>query len=619
MLQMSGLERARSALEKGVPFPSGSLLVPIARSWERCVGHGLVPTGEPESPIVGAGELGQRRERNGPLRRLAIAEMQVLHAQIAGSNVMIAFADPDGVVLDTVSDQVFAESSAGRSIIPGSVWGERERGTNALGLAVIEGQPVVVHGREHYFACHGHLSCMAAPIHDARGALAGVLDASCSNEARQQHTHALVRMAATHIENGLIFQGSADLLIFAFHPRAEYLDTLSAGLVALSRDGEVRSLNRQSRGLLAGLAPEIGSRFEDLFDARFDVAMTNLLGGGVLQLRDRAGSGVLVVCRQIGQRGAPTVRPRRRAAAVAVLPEGRDVGFVCDDPVLRRAMHGLPGATARRMAVHIHGDTGTGKELMARHVHAVSGRDGPFVAVNCGAIPESLFVAELFGHDRGAFTNARSDGAPGLARLADGGTLFLDEVAEIPFAAQTALLRFLDTKDVRAIGGQKAVTVDVQVVSATNRDLEQAVARRAFRADLYFRLSAFAIALPPLRDRADFAAVVRHLMATIAPEMAITDEAVAALRARAWPGNIRELHAALQRAVISTEANFLDETAFEAGHDARRDVCADCGGHPLNGRKCRQIRDTYRATGNNIAEAARLLGVSRNTVYKHIR
>lgn len=147
--------------------------------------------------------------------------MQILYSQIAGSDFMIALADSDAVVLDTISDQRFAESTAGRTIIPGSTWDEATRGTNALGVVVTERQPAAVYGREHYFACHGDLSCMAAPICDSDGRMLGLLDASCANDARQQHTHVLVRMAASQIENGLIYQEREGEFIFAFHPRME--------------------------------------------------------------------------------------------------------------------------------------------------------------------------------------------------------------------------------------------------------------------------------------------------------------------------------------------------------------------------------------------------------------
>ena len=622
MPSLSGIERARTALARGLPLPAGAVDDPVARSWRRCVAQGLDPSAPPPANVIPFAEVTRRREERALLRRLALAEMQLLHAQIAGSDFMIAFADLDGVVLDTVSDRRFAESAAGRSILPGSVWHEEERGTNALGLAVREQAPVAIYGPEHYFTCHAHLTCMAVPIFDPAGRIAGLIDASCSNEARQQHTHALLRMAAAEMENALIYQEHADALILAFHPRTEYLDTFSAGLVAVTPDGEVRAVNRPGHALLAGLDIRAGGRFEDLFDVRFGPAMDSVIGDGILRARDRAGSAVYLVCRRFGSRGPLARQVSLHSASLhtasRLAAPASTLGFVCEDPALLRRMRGLPKAVAARTAVLVRGETGTGKELMARHVHALSGRTGAFVALNCGAVPEPLFIAELFGHERGAFTDARKEGAPGLAAQADKGTLFLDEVADIPLAAQTALLRFLDTMEVRAVGGQATKTVDVQVVSATNADLEAAIAERRFRADLFYRLAAVSIDLPPLADREDFPAIVRHALSTLSPGTAITDGAIERLAARPWPGNIRELQTVLRRALTDAESDHLDETAFAAAGPAEDGVCRDCAGHPLNAARCRQIHEAVAAAGGNVSVAARTLGISRTTIYKHV-
>jgi transcriptional regulator of acetoin/glycerol metabolism len=271
------------------------------------------------------------------------------------------------------------------------------------------------------------------------------------------------------------------------------------------------------------------------------------------------------------------------------------------------------------MPVHIFGETGTGKELMARHVHYVSRRTGPFIALNCGAVPDGLFIAELFGYERGAFTNARNDGAPGLLRQADGGTLFLDEVADIPLVAQTALLRFLDAGEVRPVGGCPAGCVDVQIVSATNRPLAELVVLRQFRQDLLHRINAFTIELPPLRSRTDFAQIVRRLVVDLAPEAAITNAAIDKLAGLPWPGNIRELRHTLQRALLRRHMAYIDEESFDdalAGQDQR--ACPDCRASPLDRRRCEEIDATHRFFEGNVALTARKLGLSRTTVYKHL-
>lgn len=621
MQHLSGMDRARNALEKGDRFPVGTLQPIVAESWQRCRDGGLDPRAMPQRSVVPFSDVRRRREATISMRRLALAEMQLLHSQIAGSNFMIALGDADGIVLDTISDQEFADSAAGRSIIPGSMWNESERGTNALGLAAMTEKPVAIYGREHYFACHGHLSCMAAPIFNSHGEILGLLDASCAHDARQEHTHALVRMAAAQIENGLVFQDFSSSFVFAFHPRVEYLDTLSAGLISVSPSGDVTSINRSGKALLAGLPATLGSHFDALFESGFGAAMDGLLNGGIIRIRDRAGSGVFMACRQIAQGRSSVPSPQTASSVPALLPKEGMPDFTCDDSSIRQALANLADAVALGMPVHITGETGTGKELMARHVHRLSQRKGEFVPVNCGAVPEDLFIAEIFGHEGGAFTNARAKGAPGLARAAHRGTLFLDEVADIPLAAQTSLLRFLDSMEVRAVGAHKAEKVDVQIVSATNRNLEEMVTQRLFRADLYYRLNAFAIHLPVLRARTDFAAIVRQVMEEVAPGTPITDAAVAALFRRKWPGNIRELKTVLQRALVRRRADYLDEDCFDEVSpvaESLQDCCEGCRDRPLSRAKCQEIRAVHRRTGGNVSQTARQLGLSRTTVYKHV-
>ncbi len=320
MAQTSGLDRARAALEAGRRFPAGALPSAVAASWDRCRALGLDPRRPPEPEVLPFAEVARRREAVAAMRRLALAEMHLLHGQIAGSDFMIALGDAEGLVLDTISDQAFASGPAGRDIIPGSRWREENRGTNALGLAAIERAPVAIHGREHFFAAHGGLCCMAAPILGPDGAMLGLLDASCANEARQQHTHALVRMAAAQVENGLIYQGFPAAIVLAFHPRSEYLRTLSAGLVAVSPDGEVLALNRPAVALLSGLPARAGAPFEALFEGGLGGIRAALVAD-VAQVRDRAGGGLFMACRQ---HGAPP-RPARAPAA----PARPVADFVC--------------------------------------------------------------------------------------------------------------------------------------------------------------------------------------------------------------------------------------------------------------------------------------------------
>ena len=216
-------------------------------------------------------------------------------------------------------------------------------------------------------------------------------------------------------------------------------------------------------------------------------------------------------------------------------------------------LHRAAGTDA---TVLLEGESGTGKELFARALHMLSPRaDGPFVAINCAAIPETLLETELFGHEKGAFTGA-TQRKPGRFELAHHGTLFLDEIGDLPLALQAKILRALEEKRFERVGGTSTLHVDVRVVAATNRNLKASVAARLFREDLYFRLSVFPITIPPLRDRAaDVAILARHFVEKFCRDLArapllLSPAALDELRAYPWPGNVRELQNCIERAVI---------------------------------------------------------------------
>jgi DNA-binding NtrC family response regulator len=233
--------------------------------------------------------------------------------------------------------------------------------------------------------------------------------------------------------------------------------------------------------------------------------------------------------------------------------------IIGEDPHLRHVSQQLHRAADTDATVLLEGESGTGKELFARALHALSSRsDGPFVAINCAAIPDTLLETELFGHEKGAFTGAVAR-KPGRFELAHRGTLFLDEIGDLPLPLQAKILRALEEKQFDRVGGTQSLRVDVRVVAATNRNLKQRVAAREFREDLYFRLSVFPLRIPPLRERGDDVIMLaRHFVEKFCRDLkkkplALAPGAIADLRAYPWPGNVRELQNCIERSVILTE------------------------------------------------------------------
>lgn len=603
--------RARALLARGSALPpEGPPAGEILDSWVRCMQAGLDGRAEVGRQVVEAADLAQRRERAAFVRRLAQAELETLSQQIAGSNFLLAFADREGVILDLYADNRFSMSESGAGILAGSRWSEDLCGTNGLGTALATGGAVAVTGLEHYFLKLGDISCTAAPIRDAAGDIVGVLDASSYFASRQRHTQALVQMAATHMENALLSHQMRAHLVLAIHPRSEFLGTLSEGLLAFDPDGRLLSVNARGRQLLAELDAERGCRFDTLFGEDFEQVLARLHRTDEVRLRDALGSSLVASCKS-----RPPVSRSRPTRLTVAPPLQRVEAVVSDDPLVAEARQLAERAVRLQVPILILGETGTGKEVLARHAHASSGRSGAFVALNCGALPDELFEAELFGYVGGAFTGARREGSAGLIASADGGTLLLDEVGDLPLPLQAALLRFLDDQLVRPVGATVARRVDVQLLAATNADLDEAVAARRFRADLLYRLNTVRIELPPLRRRRDFAAVVDKLLSAIDAGARIDQAAIERLQLHGWPGNFRELRSLLTRALLAggrqlTVADIdrlLPAPFSDTPASALQQSAADL------------VQREFERNGGSISQTARGLGISRTTVYRHLR
>jgi PAS domain S-box-containing protein len=272
--------------------------------------------------------------------------------------------------------------------------------------------------------------------------------------------------------------------------------------------------------------------------------------------------------------------------------------------------------------VYIFGDTGTGKELVAAAIHNESRRGGAsFVPINCGALPEGLIESELFGHVKGAFTGAVRD-KKGRFELADGGTVFLDEVAELSNNMQAKLLRFLQENNFERVGGEQTITVNVRVISATNTNLKEAVKRRKFREDLYYRLNVIPIHLPPLRERKiDIPLLIERFLQEARQryekkDLKVSSKAMSLMLDYRWPGNVRELQNAIQFAIVKSNGRVITPDDLPMELRDRENICAPRG--PSRKLDVDSVRSALERTGGNKVKAAKLLGVGRATLYRFL-
>ncbi|GMG94277.1 sigma-54-dependent Fis family transcriptional regulator [Cupriavidus metallidurans] len=615
----------------------------IAQAHERSKSYGLRPHESPEFFPARPSELKTQIERSQSLFTHALPVMETLHNQIVNTQSMVILTDSAGLILHSLGDDDFLAKASKVALQPGALWSEESRGTNAIGTALAEGRPTLVHAAEHYLEANRFLTCSCAPILDPYGRTVGALDVTGDHRGFHKHTMALVRMSAQMIENQLFANAFQDVVCVHFHSRPEFIGTLVEGIAAFTPTGRFLSANRSG---VFQLELSIGALQAHTFSSLFGMSMPQLIDSvrgapaGTVQLQLQ--SGVKVYARVEWKRPASQIAratinrdvarqrdttPARRPGNGTSQPDGLDA-LDTGDTQIKSVIGKLRKVIGKDIPIMVLGETGTGKELLARAIHADSPRRaGPFVAVNCASIPEALIESELFGYEEGAFTGARKKGGIGKMVLANGGTLFLDEIGDMPLHLQARLLRALQERTVSPLGSNKLVQVDVAVVCATHRNMREMMASGQFREDLYYRLNGFVVRLPALRERDDLDAVAQRLLQQDhANALPLSEPVTRMLRSYHWPGNIRQLANLLRTAQLMAEGSpeitedhlpddFLEDwrarhAAEPNGNDTRPSRLADI--------ESMAILTALKAHDGNISATAKALGVSRNTVYRRI-
>ncbi|MES2153048.1 MAG: sigma-54-dependent Fis family transcriptional regulator [Pseudomonadota bacterium] len=619
----------------------------IETSHQRSVAYGLCPGALPDFSPLARNDLSFLIEKNRMLHMHAVPAMETLYQQIVNTHNMVILTDASGVIVHSLGDDDFLEKADRVALAPGVAWSEQSRGTNAIGTAIAEKVPTLVHADQHYLSANHFLTCSAAPITDYQGNVVGVLDVSGDQRSFHKHTMALVRMSALMIENQLFSAAFEDAITLHFHARPEFIGTLMEGIASFTPGGRFLSANRN--GLF-----QLGLSFSALQSHTF----SSLFGLPVSALFDHyrtASPGLLNLCMHSGVRvyGRAQLRlahgghaltnqheissaPSPQAATSAANAARRLSGLRylnTGDAQLELVIDKVNKVLGRDIPILIMGETGTGKELLAQAIHNDSPRAlGPFVAVNCASIPETLIESELFGYEDGAFTGARKKGSIGRILQANGGTLFLDEIGDMPFGLQARLLRVLQERMVTPLGSDKSITVNVELICATNHNLRERIAKGLFREDLYYRLNGLVVKLPPLRERTDLETVVKKILSTESNggNYKMSAEVLQLFRQHKWPGNFRQLTNLLRTAIIMAgdereisqrhmPDDFLDD--IETGQATHVGANADkmiASGANLEQMEQTVILKALEANGGNVSATARALGVSRNTIYRKV-
>ncbi|MDA8453211.1 sigma-54-dependent Fis family transcriptional regulator [Acidovorax sp. GBBC 3334] len=685
------------------PAPSAGV---IADAHERSRSFGLCRHEAADLQPIPADALAWAVARNEVLCAHALPVMETLSAQIAGTQSMVLLTDAQGVVLHTLGDEEFLGRAQRVALRPGGSWSERSKGTNAIGTALTLGNAVQVNGDEHFLKANQFLTCSCAPICDPLGQVIGALDVSGDQHQQSAHTLALVRMSARMVENHLFGKVYEDAVRLRFHARSEFLGTLMEGLAAFTPEGRFLAANRSGQFQL-GLSSNAlqAQTFPSLFGMPMSALLAQVRSAPLQPLRLGLPGGVVVNavaefrprrCTVAGWMSdapeeaveagntVPSVeRPsaaalRRRAHTQGARPKLSSLRYLdTGDVQLAQAIDRVSRLLGSDVPTLVLGETGTGKELLARAIHQDGPRSaGPFVAVNCASIPETLIEAELFGYEEGAFTGARRKGSVGKIAQAHGGTLFLDEIGDMPLSMQARLLRVLQERTVAPLGSARQVPVDVHVVCATHRNLRDMMARGCFRDDLYYRLNGLVVRLPALRERTDLTVIVTRLLQALHSGSdgrrgvqeedplrergslpgRISARAMEVFVAHRWPGNLRQLSNVLRTAALMARGadeigieHLPDDLFDDDGLPPHADTTAPGFApafHPLPARATPRSAgsevsspsgtgaDTVRPWGEveeaalrhamavhrgNVSAAARALGVSRNTVYRRLK
>ncbi|WP_418792373.1 sigma-54-dependent Fis family transcriptional regulator [Phosphitispora sp. TUW77] len=620
----------------------------IEDSWRRSRATDIDPVSS-IVPEVSSRELEHRREAKRELLEISLPIMNNLLSFVAGSGFVVSMSDQDGVIIERIVDE--GVTLMGKNgLFTGYSLKEEIVGANATGLALRLGRPIQVFATEHYIKALHSWTCSSAPIYGHSGEIVGTLTMNGTFEKVHSHTLGMVVAAVNAIEGQLKIN-------IANQYQNTIVDSISEGLIAVDEKARITKINAAAAALLKVNVDTVRhSSINELLGCQNPISRSLQSGDIVNDEEYQAENGrrkthCTISCR-------PIRNPQHKIVGlVAIIREIRAVKqliqqmvgararFVFDDLIGQNASYLKTVELAKRAAksssnVLLLGESGTGKEVFAQAIHNASKRSkGPFIAINCGAIPRELIASEMFGYSDGAFTGAKRGGNPGKFELAEGGTLFLDEIGEMPIELQASLLRVLQEKVVTRIGGTQVIPIDVKVIAATNKDLHKEVEKGCFRKDLYYRLNVLIINMVPLRSRKDdIVTLTRFFMEKITERLGLHinvlhPETLEALQRYYWPGNIRELENVIERAIHTASGDTLTldcmpEEILSVSqiqsyiNPARPEELS--GDDIIIRRKKKNpgkgiILESLKRNDGNLSQAAKDLGISRPTLYSKLK
>lgn len=644
MISQNEVLHAKECLRQGAPIPPGSVREIILESWLRCRAKGI-PMENADKSVLPEGELEKRIAARHNFYQVAYPYLDNFYNFIKGSEFLVILSDEEGYLLYVRGDQEISEIAQQNGLVRGACRSEDRLGTNGIGTVIATKAPLQVFAGEHYYKVHSDWACSGAPIYLPDGSVGGTICLSGMAHQVNYHTLGMVVAAADAISRQLKLKAAYDELALARRNLDVIIETVPTAICLLDQELNIITFNAQATKLLDVLPKELtGTNLLELIgrDTVSEQDLKQGIANRTITFEKKRKKYALSLTVQPTGNLEYVVQIERLSALHKRVNNvvGNDAHFYFSDIIgrssaLRDTIRMAEIAAHNDATVFLTGESGTGKELFAQAIHNASQRqNGPFIAVNCGALPKSLIEAELFGYESGSFTGAKREGCPGKFELANGGTIFLDEIGDMPFDVQVTLLRVLQNREVRRIGASKTIHIDVRIITATNQNLEELVAQKAFREDLFYRINVFHIHIPPLRERNGDVRLLSELFLKkytgTLPGSAmdgISSEAMEILESYPWPGNVRQLENTIERAVYLAGSGLLTPASlpFEMQSSVDRGTGSQERFHPpaksefsIKDGERERIEQALRQTHGNIKKAAELLEVSRRTLYRKV-
>ncbi len=613
----------------------------IKRSHERCLKHGIDKNKRFSKKIIIGDELEERLNKNKELMLISEPFLNQLRNFVKGSNFFTILTDEEGCILSVDGDEEIFSEAFNIKMIPGAYMDEKNIGTNAMSIALSDGIPVQISGKEHFIKAYHRWTCSAAPIRDTTGRIIGTLDLTGYSDSVHSHTLGMVVAAVNAIERMIKINVYNDKLVMSKRYTETIIDSIPAGILTSDLDGNIRSANKYVAQMFGYAEEEVKQlKIKQLFDSWPKVKKTIFSKNAFLdqdvfvnsrknKLQFSLSAHPILDNNQNIRDVLYIFRDVKKVRKLANAIMGRQAIYTFDKIIgqsdkFLKIIEYAKKISDSKSSILIMGESGTGKEIFAQSIHNYSSRrDEPFVAINCAAIPKNLIESELFGYEEGAFTGAKKGGHPGKFEIADGGTIFLDEIGEMPIDMQSRLLRVIEEQTVCRIGSTNDIVVNVRIITATNKNLNEEVKKGNFRKDLFYRLNVLPLKLNPLRERKeDIPLLIDYFMNRISRKLnkkkvKISKGHMKHLLEYKWPGNVRELENFIEL-IINTECiplnvNSEDKTIeISSGYNIIEENLS------LDYIEKEHIIRVLKRFKGNITNSAKALGVGRNTLYRKI-